>query len=44
MAKFYAMRIISGKTVFENVPDKLKKPVAQILIAEGHPELVTTEV
>ena len=44
MAMLFAQRVILGKTEFEQVPNKLKKPVADILINEcGLPELVTEE-
>ncbi len=42
MAKFYAMRIIDGKTTFDKVPDALKDAVAKILIEKGHPEYITS--
>lgn len=35
MAKFYAMRIMAGKTTFEKVPESLKEAVREILIREG---------
>lgn len=42
MALFYAQRIIMERTVFANVPDKLKEAVATILISEcGLPQLVS---
>ena len=44
MAMLFAQRVILGKTEFEQVPNKLKKPVADILINEcGLPELVPAE-
>ena len=44
MAMLFAQRVILCKTEFEQVPNKLKKPVADILINEcGLPELVTEE-
>ena len=36
MAKFYAMRIIDGKTTFEKVPKRLKEAVAVILSESGY--------
>lgn len=36
MAKFYAMRIMQGKTTFEKVPKALKSAVAAILAEEGY--------
>ena len=44
MAMLFAQRVILGKTEFEQVPNKLKKQVASILIDEcGLPELVPEE-
>lgn len=44
MAMLFASRIILGKTTFDQVPAKLKKQVAEILIEDcGMPELVPTE-
>lgn len=44
MAMLFAQRVILGKTEFEQVPNKLKQQVADILINEcGLPELVTEE-
>ncbi len=43
MAKFYAMRIINGKTTFENVPQRLKSEVEKILVKEGYAELCRRE-
>lgn len=44
MATFFAQRVVLGKTEFVDVPEKLKKAVAEILIDEcGLPELVTVE-
>lgn len=44
MAMLFASRIILGKTNFDQVPAKLKKQVAEILIEDcGMPELVPTE-
>ena len=44
MAILFAQRVILGKTEFEQVPNKLKQQVADILINEcGLPELVTEE-
>lgn len=41
MAMLFAQRVILGKCEFEQVPKKLKKQVAEILIDEcGMPELV----
>ena len=44
MAMLFASRIILGKTTFEQVPHKLKKQVAEVLIEDcGMPELVPSE-
>ena len=44
MAMLFAQRVILGKTEFEQVPNKLKSQVADILINEcGLPELVPAE-
>jgi hypothetical protein len=44
MAMLFAQRVILGKCEFEQVPKKLKKQVAGILIDEcGMPELVPAE-
>ena len=44
MAMLFAQRVILGKCEFEQVPKKLQKQVAGILIDEcGMPELVTSE-
>ena len=44
MAMLFASRIILGKTTFEQVPTKLKKQVAEVLIEDcGMPELVPAE-
>ncbi len=44
MAMLFAQRVILGKTEFEQVPNKLKQQVADILINEcGLSELVTEE-
>lgn len=44
MAILFAQRVILGKCEFEQVPKKLQKQVAEILIDEcGMPELVPTE-
>lgn len=41
MAMLFAQRVILGKCEFEQVPKKLQKQVAEILIDEcGMPELV----
>ena len=40
MAKVYASLIIKGKKAFHEIPEKLKPEVREILIAEGHPELI----
>lgn len=44
MAKFFAMRIIDGKTTFGKVPERLKEAVADILCAEGYPNLAVEGV
>ena len=44
MAMLFASRIILGKTTFDQVPTKLKKQVAEVLIEDcGMPELVPAE-
>lgn len=44
MAMLFSQRVILGKCEFEQVPKKLKKQVAGILIDEcGMPELVPAE-
>jgi len=44
MAMLFAQRVILGKTEFNQVPAKLKRQVADILINEcGLPELVPAE-
>ena len=44
MATLFANRIISGRCTFEQVPKKLQKQVAEILVDEcGMPELVPAE-
>ena len=44
MAMLFAQRVIIGKCEFEQVPKKLQKQVAEILIDEcGMPELVPAE-
>ena len=44
MAMLFAQRVILGKCEFNQVPAKLKKQVAEILIDEcGMPELVPAE-
>ncbi|MDY5579941.1 CD1375 family protein [Porcincola intestinalis] len=39
MAQVYAALIIKGRKTIDQVPEKLKDEVKQILIDEGHPEL-----
>lgn len=43
MAMLFAQRVILGKCEFEQVPKKLQKQVAEILIDSGLPELVPAE-
>ena len=44
MAMLFTQRVILGKCEFEQVPKKLQKQVAEILIDEcGMPELVPAE-
>ena len=44
MAMLFAQRVILEKCTFEQVPNKLKKQVAEILVDEcGMPELVPAE-
>lgn len=40
IAKFYAQRIISGRSAFKKVPAILRKEVAQILDRRGHSDLI----
>lgn len=39
MAMFFAQRVILGKTLFKDVPEKLKEQVREILIDSGLEEL-----
>lgn len=39
MANIYAALIIKGKKSIDDVPDKIRDEVKQVLIDEGHPEL-----
>ena len=39
MANIYAALIIKGKKSINDVPDKIRGEVKQVLIDEGHPEL-----
>lgn len=43
MAMFFAQRVILGKCTFAQVPDKLKKQVAEVLLDSGLAELVPVE-
>ena len=44
MALLFSQRVILGKCEFEQVPKKLQKQVAEILVEEcGMPELVPAE-
>lgn len=45
MAKIYATLIIKGRNTIDDVPEKLKEAVKEILIERGYPELAnpTTE-
>lgn len=44
MAMLFSQRVILGKCEFEQLPKKLKKQVAEILVEEcGMPELVPVE-
>ncbi|MFR1151986.1 MAG: CD1375 family protein [Butyricicoccus sp.] len=44
MAMLFSQRVILGKCTFEQVPKKLQKQVAEILVEEcGMPELVPAE-
>lgn len=44
MAMLFSQRVILGKCEFEQVPKKLQKQVAEILVEEcGMPELVPSE-
>ena len=38
MAEFYAYRIITGKTTFAKVPERLKNDVKTVLTDLGYPE------
>lgn len=40
MARIYANLIESGQRTYKQVPDRMKPTVKEILIADGHPELV----
>lgn len=42
MARVYAELIIKGRKTFEEVPDRIKEDVRQILIEMGHEELIET--
>lgn len=39
MANIYAALIIKGKKSINDVPDKIRDEVKQVLFDEGHPEL-----
>lgn len=43
MAMFFSQRVILEKCTFEQVPKKLQKQVAEILIDSGLPEMVPAE-
>lgn len=43
LAILFASRIINGKSTFADVPAKLQKQVAEILLDGGMPELVPVE-
>lgn len=43
MAMFFAQRVILGKTIFSDVPAKLKSRVAELVIDAGLPELIPVE-
>lgn len=43
MAKFFAQRVIAGKTTWAEVPAKLKEEVAEILRESGLEALITEE-
>lgn len=43
MAMFFAQRVILNKTAFEDVPNSLKRDVADILIESGLSYLVPVE-
>ena len=43
MAMFFAQRVILGKCTFAQVPEKLKKQVAEVLLDSGLAELVPEE-
>lgn len=43
MAMFFAQRVILGKCTFAQVPDKLKKQVAEVLLDSGLAELMPVE-
>ena len=43
MAMFFSQRVILEKCTFEQVPKKLQKQVAEILLDSGLPELVPSE-
>lgn len=39
IAMFFAQRVILGKTLYKDVPDKLKAHVLEILVEEGLQDL-----
>lgn len=43
MVKFYAMRIIDGKSTLSKVPERLKQAVIQELIKRGYENLTMEE-
>lgn len=40
MPEFLAYRVVQGKLTFDKVPNNLKEQVKQILILEGHEDLI----
>ena len=40
IVKLFAERIINGKTFYSEVPNQLKKPVADLLIEMGYQDLI----
>lgn len=43
MAKIYATLIIKGRKTIDDVPEKLKEAVKEILIERGYPELANSD-
>jgi hypothetical protein len=43
MAKIYATLIIKGRKTIDDVPEKLKEAVKEILVERGYPELANPD-